>query len=729
MNALIKKEVVLENGPDQKESLKQFVPEAQWPAVLGLTKLKVFENLVSQLESEALQWKKWCGEEKAEICELPKSQKELSMFHRLLLLRALRPDRVSNAMIIYARDSMGERYVQQPAFDIEVMFKEMTLRTPGFFVLFPGVDPTPEVEFIGEKNNKRAVDGTFINISMGEGQEKPALDALKDSAKTGKWLMVQNVHLMEDWLKDFERALEVACDDDPHAEFRCFISSEPPGAGRLKELIPESILQNSIKVANEAPRDLQSNLRRAISKFDEAYYDKAKSHKYLEFKALIFGLCMFHSLILGRRKFGSMGWSKIYNFNDGDLRICGDVLHNYLAAYEKVPYEDLRYLYGEIMYGGHITDDWDRRTNNTYLEVIVKPEIMQQMQLTLHPGFKSPDPAKFERAQYCNYIEEKLPVEQPQMFGLHPNAEIGYLTNQGDTLFGTILAVQGGGGGGGAGGGDVVQQQIDQFLGTLPPDFNLLEIAARIEELSPYIIVAQQECERMNILLSTIRKTLNDLDQGLKGALNMTDAMEAIAAALRINKVPAEWEGCAYFSKKTLIEWFADLLLRVTQLAEWTEEVITPSVLWISGLFNPMSFLTAIMQVTSRAHQLPLDDICLRTDIKNSFAKEDFKTAEVGAYVTGFFFEGASWEIARGDEQGYLVDMQPKILHPECPVMHVTAIRRADRVTDAMYQCPVYVTSQRGPTFVFAADLQMESEEIPVSRWILAGVALLMSPE
>lgn len=43
----------------------------------------------------------------------------------------------------------------------------------------------------------------------------------------------------------------------------------------------------------------------------------------------------------------------------------------------------------------------------------------------------------------------------------------------------------------------------------------------------------------MNILLGTIRKSLSDLDQGLKGALNMTDAMEAVAAALRINKVPA----------------------------------------------------------------------------------------------------------------------------------------------------------------------------------------------
>jgi dynein heavy chain len=142
-------------------------------------------------------------------------------------------------------------------------------------------------------------------------------------------------------------------------------------------------LQNSIKVSNQAPQDLKANLRRAMSKFDDAYYAKAKDHKELEFKALIFGLVMFHSLILGRRKFGSQGWSKFYSFNDGDLTICGDVLHNYLAKYEIVPYQDLRYIYGEIMYGGHITDDWDRITNRTYLEMIIRPEIMTQMQMTL----------------------------------------------------------------------------------------------------------------------------------------------------------------------------------------------------------------------------------------------------------------------------------------------------------------------------------------------------------
>jgi dynein heavy chain len=74
-------------------------------------------------------------------------------------------------------------------------------------------------------------------------------------------------------------------------------------------------------------------LRRAFNQFQDDQFEKAKTHKEKEYKALLFALCMFHSLILGRKKFGSQGWSRNYNFNDGDLTICGDILHNYLAKY------------------------------------------------------------------------------------------------------------------------------------------------------------------------------------------------------------------------------------------------------------------------------------------------------------------------------------------------------------------------------------------------------------
>lgn len=303
-------------------------------------------------------------------------------------------------------------------------------------------------------------------------------------------------------------------------------------------------MQNSLKVANEAPTDLKSNIRRAYSKFDESHFEKAKSHKFVEFKALLMALCMFHSLILGRKKFGSQGWSRKYNFNDGDLRICGDILHNYLGNYEKVPYADLQYLYGEVMYGGHITDDWDRRTNGTYLKVLVQPKIMEGMNLTLAPGFRSPDPNKFDRAAYLRYVDEKLPIEIPQMFGLHPNAEIGYLTNLGETLFSTILSCSGGSGGGGASKQDqVAKDMIDRCLAILPPEFIMLDLNVKAKTAGaankgsiPYIVVCLQECERMNILAGTIRKSLEDLDAGLAGQLNITDDMETLAKSLFINQ-------------------------------------------------------------------------------------------------------------------------------------------------------------------------------------------------
>jgi len=98
------------------------------------------------------------------------------------------------------------------------------------------------------------------------------------------------------------------------------------------------------------------------------------------------------------------------------------------------------------------------------------------MNLTLAPGFRSPDPSKFNRNDYVNFIDQ-LPTESPNMFGLHTNAEIGYLTNLGETLFSTILQCSGGSGGGGGKGKDaIVKGMIDRFLDNLPNQFVMLDL-------------------------------------------------------------------------------------------------------------------------------------------------------------------------------------------------------------------------------------------------------------
>jgi dynein heavy chain len=203
----------------------------------------------------------------------------------------------------------------------------------------------------------------------------------------------------------------------------------------------------------------------------------------------------------------------------------------------------------------------------------------------------------------------------------------------------------------------------------------MIELNARTKEKTPYIVVCLQECERMNILTATVRKSLLDLDAGLKGQLNITDEMELLAQKIFLNQQPDLWVKYAYFSLKSLPAWYDDLLLRVGQLNEYSSEMRVPKCLWISGLFNPMSFLTSIMQVTARSGGLALDDMTLRTTVTNTRDPQEIPdNAEVGAYIHGLFTQGAAWELGRAGEQGNLMLMQAKDLCPALPVVHVTAI-------------------------------------------------------
>lgn len=130
------------------------------------------------------------------------------------------------------------------------------------------------------------------------------------------------------------------------------------------------------------------------------------------------------------------------------------------------------------------------------------------------------------------------------MFGMHPNAEIGYLTLQCEALFDTILSVEGGSGKGGGSKDDQTIGIIADFKTRCPAEFSMLDITAKIKDpkdKTPYVVVCLQECERMNTLLGEIKRSLEDLRLGLTGALNITDAMENLQRSLQFNKVPGTW--------------------------------------------------------------------------------------------------------------------------------------------------------------------------------------------
>ena len=201
----------------------------------------------------------------------------------------------------------------------------------------------------------------------------------------------------------------------------------------------------------------------------------------------------------------------------------------------------------------------------------------------------------------------------------------------------------------------------------------------------------------------------------------------------------------AYPSRKSLSAWYSDLLERAAFLSRWVlgSDWALPASMWLPGLFNPASFLTAVKQVTARATQQPLDSMTIETHLVAAAA-----SSSKGAFVHGLFLEGARWCVPDdGDDgdayvvddvpcAGFLAEAKPKEALCVLPTLYVRAVPIRDdwdptavghfRHDPSTYECPVYVTSMRGPTYVFLATMNTRT---PKAKWILAGVALLLQKD
>uniref|UniRef100_A0A803V8E2 Dynein axonemal heavy chain 17 n=1 Tax=Ficedula albicollis TaxID=59894 RepID=A0A803V8E2_FICAL len=694
----------------------EFLSDHSWGGIKALSSMEEFKNLDRDIEGSAKRWKKFVESECPERERFPQDWKNKSALQRLCIMRALRPDRLPCALRDFVEEKLGSKYVVGRSLDFATTFEESGPATPIFFILSPGVDPLKDVEKHGKKLGYTFNHRNLHNISLGQGQEVVAEQALDLAAKEGHWVILQNIHLVAKWLSSLEQRLE-QLSEGSQQDFRVFLSAEPapcPGS----RPIPQGILENSLKITSEAPSGVHANLHRALDNFSQDTLEMCSQEK--EFRSILFALCYFHAVAAERRKFGPQGWNRPYPFSSGDLTISVSVLHNCLRASSKVPYDDLRYLVGEIMYGGHITDDWDRRLCRTYLEEFIRPEMLEG-ELCLAPGF--PLPGNMDYNGYHQYIDDALPPESPHLYGLHPNAEIGFLTQRSERLLRTVLELQPRGSSTGQGAlgtrEEMVQALLEEMLEKLTDEFNMAELVAKVEERTPYAVVALQECERMNALTAELRRSLSELELGLKGELTMSSDMEALQNSLFLGTVPESWLKRSYPSTASLGSWFADLLARISELEAWTRDFSLPCTLWLGGFFNPQAMLTAVMQTAARRNKWPLDTMTLQCDVTKK-SREDFASApREGAYVHGLFMEGARWDV----QAGSIADARLQELTPAMPVLFIKAIPGDKQDSRALYPCPLYRTRQRGPTYVWT--LNLKTKESP-SKWVLAGVALLL---
>ena len=198
--------------------------------------------------------------------------------------------------------------------------------------------------------------------------------------------------------------------------------------------------------------------------------------------------------------------------------------------------------------------------------------------------------------------------------------------------------------------------------------------------------------------------------------------MEDLMSELAVDAVPKKWRQKSFNfpSLRPLGSWLVNTRQRIDQLQEWTMNTAeVPMVTWISGLFNPQRFLTAVLQTAAQLQQLELDKLTVSTLVLKRQVEDIESSARDGVYIHGLYLEGASFDVAGGQ----LAPCKPNEMCFAMPVLQCRAVQASSASGSNTFYCPVYKTQQRGDTFVWSANLRSKH---PAAKWVLAGTCMVM---
>ncbi|ORX45970.1 hypothetical protein BCR36DRAFT_332447 [Piromyces finnis] len=724
LNFFLKGDISLDE-PAIPNPFPSWMTNQGWKNLIKLSTINpVFENLVNDVMNNEEIWKTWAKKDRQtkNIVFPMDYSKSTTPFQQLCLLRCFRIDQVYNAITNFVISEMGEKYVMPPVINYQNIFDQSSPTSPVVFVLSPGADPQSDLQKLAE--NLGFGGNKLKFLSLGQGQAPIALQLLDIAVSRGQWLMLQNCHLLVNWLKTLEKILDKI--EKPHRDFRLWLTTEPISG------FPIGILQKSLKVVTEPPNGLKLNLRSSFYKIAEKDLEDCE-HEV--FKSLVYILAFFHAVVQERGKYGKIGWNVTYDFNESDFRVSYTIIKMYLNKTleqddQKIPWTTLRYLIGETIYGGRVTDDYDRRVVNVYLEEYLGDFLFDSFQpFFFYKGtnIRYKVPPVGSREDYINYIEDLPLTNSPDVLGLHPDAEIGYLTTAVDTMWSELLSLQprSSESSDGISREDFIGGIASDIQESIPAIFDTVRIYKSFGTPTPTKIVLIQELERWNILVEAMDSSLRDLRGALKGEIGMSQKLDEIANSLFDGILPDMWRNLAPQTEKKLGSWMLHFKKRYNQYAEWVKEG-EPIVIWLAGLHVPEAYTTALVQTACRKNGWSLDRSTLYTEVTEFVNPEDITEKPAsGCYAQGLFLEGAGWDL----EENCLKRLPPgSSLYQTLPILRIIPIESHRLHLKNTFKTPLYVTQQRrnasGVGWVMDANLATKEH---YSHWVLQGVALVLN--
>ena len=643
---------------------------------------------------------------------------KLTLFHRLLLTQALRPDRLESAMTDFVCQALRIEGISPAPFSLRrLVLEESSCMEPVLFITTPGADPSQELE---EFAHREIGADRFFQLPMGQGQTEIAMERLRSCIEKGDWLYLQNVHLAVTWLPELEKEIFAA---NPNPNFRLFLTSEP------HDKFSASLLENSLKVTVEAPPGLKKNLARTYEAWSPDYVKQGSGLR----AQLLFLLAWFHAVVQERRTYIPQGWTKFYEFSFSDLRSGADIIDLATRGGRKPQWSFLHGLLRDAIYGGKVDNPHDFRILRTYLEQFFCAEVVGQGggRLRAVPGTRATVlPTSNHHPDYAALVKA-LPdgADDPALFHLPLNVSRAVqqmhsqaVLQQLKTLSLSLRTQQGFD-------KKVWSERLSPLILTwekLMADHQHLRQPAGMDAPATGWPVDDFVALERKLAWELVQEVSGGL-QGLARVLNgldlLTPATQKLARALLADEVPEAWERlwegpvtplayCGQLVAK------AEAVERLHGLAARSQTLEAD--LDFGSLFRPRTFLNALRQQCARALRVPMGDLVQVTS---------WGSAPPGpgpiARVRGLSLQGGVFDGSR------LTALAPN--SPISNPLPLTAFSFVAGSTEAgrsgavgkpgTIAVPVYLSGSRE---AFLTDIQLPCGE-SAARWVLAGLAAVCS--
>ena len=340
----------------------------------------------------------------------------------------------TNELIQLIIDTFGDAFPWQGralSHLAEVTNLEIGAAIPLLLCSAPGHDVSGRVESMAKEFSKE-----LSSVAMGSAECFDTAESLVATAsKRGSWVLLRNVHLCVDWLRETLVKKIQAFGPGTHQDFRLFITSE------INPRLPTGLLRICDTIVAQAPTGIQASLHRFLSSISkDRFSSPIRNRLYLV-------LGWIHAVVQERLRFVPNGWTEAYEWTEADAYHGLDVIDSLVEGArqdpEKLPWDAIRETLCKGVYGGRITESSDQEVLDDLVYTVVVPKAFDvefKLVASIPDGPVLPDGSTHKDVMdWINALPSHTP---PTWIGLDSSAEVEREKNIAATVVQKVSLVQ-----------------------------------------------------------------------------------------------------------------------------------------------------------------------------------------------------------------------------------------------------------------------------------------------